>query len=85
MVAPVFGALCVQCVCNVSGGGISAHVLVGVRMNFCMGVAGVTVEDAPVLYGGVCGQKEGGVRRVDGGDGSERMVRTDKEDAKSDS
>ena len=58
LVASVLGALRVECVCDVSGGGIPAHILVGVGVNSCMSVAGVTVEDTSVLYGGGCGQKE---------------------------
>ena len=84
-VAPVLCALCVKCVCDVSSGGVSVHILVGVRVNSSVGVAGMFVEDTAVLGGGRSGEKDRGVWRVGGGNGSEGMVCPDKEDAKPDS
>ena len=85
LVAPVPGALCVECVCDFSGGGVSAHVTVSVRVDSGVGVARVIMEDASVLYGGWCGEEEGGVRHLGGSDGSERVVSTHEEDAKANS
>ena len=68
-----------------SSSGISVHVLVSVRVNTSVGVAGVTVEDSSVLDSGRSGQKDRGVRSVGSGNGSKGMVCSDKEDAKPDS
>ena len=84
-VPAVLCALCVKCVCDVSSGSVSVHVLVGVWVNSSVCVAGVIVEDTAVLGGGGSRQKERGVRRVSSGNGSEGMVCSDKEDPKPDS
>ena len=55
LVASVSGALCVERICDVSGSGIAAHVLLGIRMDPSVGIAWVIVEDAPVLNGGGSG------------------------------
>ena len=67
LIAPVFGALCVEAICDVSVSGIADHVLIGVRMNSSVGVEWVVVEDSPVLHGGGSGEQNRGIRLVDGG------------------
>ena len=85
LIAPVFGALCVEAICDVSVSGIADHVLIGVWMNPGVGVAWVVVEDSPVLHGGGSGEQNRGIRFVDGGNRGEGMVCTDEEDAEADS
>jgi hypothetical protein len=67
LIAPVFGALCVEAICDVSVSGIADHVLISVWMNPSVSVEWVVVEDSPVLYGGGSGKQNRGIRLVDGG------------------